>query len=498
MQITDKQKAILESLVSPADETQRRYPHDYRVCQKILAMLISDRHFLVQSLDLIQPQYFEDESHRLICGIVFDFFREYKELPNKVYIAEEIRCRRSNSDQLYQYIGELEAIIADYVPGSETRDYLLHKIVEFAKEQSVRVAVSKTIDLVQKKPEGVWNSIWELWRGALTTDKRHDIGLDYFGTLDERYDRMMKANEVTEVFSSGFPPDKMVDQYNKGIDGLLTAGGLCRGEIGAFVGLSGSGKSIALINAAARNLEFGKRVCYITLEMNQDKIAKRFDALLSGQPFHELMNGRQMVLDAIRERVKYSEDKRQLIIKHYPGGTADINTFRAYLSQLALYGFKPDLLVVDYVGELRDIPGIKTYESRQLLVRDMRTLGEEENHCTLTAMQANRKGREAQELEGRIDDDSIADAFGQARPMDAIWSLNKPESACNVGSIFVIKHRDGLSRGEIYYEMDKETLFMRQIHKNKHNSIISEFRKAKSLEADKSIKELEIQIEEEE
>jgi KaiC/GvpD/RAD55 family RecA-like ATPase len=485
MQIDDKKRAILDSLVSPDDNSHRQYKHDYQISQKILGMLVSDKHFLIQSLDLIKPEYFEDQSHRLICSIVFDFFEKYKDKPNKTYISEEIRSRRANSKQLYQYLGEFEAIIADYVPGIETRDYLLDKITEFAKEQAVRVAVSKTIDMIQRKKEGVWNHIWELWRETLSTDKRYDLGLDYFNTVEDRYNRMIQANEAREVFTSGFSD----------IDKLLTAGGLCRGEIGAFVGLSGSGKSLALVNAAAKNLQWGKRVCYITLEMSQDKIAKRFDSMLCEQPFSLLLDNKNLIADALKDYVRDAEDKRMLVIKHWPGGTADINTFRAYLSQLSIHGFRPDLLVIDYVGELRDIPGVKTYESRQLLVRDMRTLGQEENLCVFTAMQANRKGREAQEVDGHIDDDALADAFGQARPMDAMWSLNKPESACPVGSIFVIKHRDGISRGEVYYEMDRNTLIMKQISQEEYKNALAIFRKVKANQV--ALKEMKVNKEEE-
>jgi len=219
------------------------------------------------------------------------------------------------------------------------------------------------------------------------------------------------------------------------------------------------------VGAAAANLirGLGKKVCYITLEMSEQKIAKRFDALLSEEPFRSLVDHKKRVMDDIRSHVRHYDDKRRLVIKHYPGGTADINTFRAYLSQLNLYGFKPDLLVIDYVGELRDIPGVKTYESRQMLVRDMRTLAQEENICILTAIQANRGGKEKQEYAGSIDEGEIADSFGQLRPLDLAWSINKEDGGSNCGWIFVMKCRDGLSKGQIYFKMNPETLKMDEI-----------------------------------
>ncbi len=480
MQITDTDRALVDSLVGD-EGSERHFEHEFGISQKILGMLISDRHFLTQSLDLIRPAYFEDVGHQLICQIVFDFFRKYKELPKKVFIENEIKQRRKSNPHLYQYLGELEAVLADYVPGSDTREYLMDKIVDFAKEQAVRVAVSRTVDIIKQKPQDTYHKIAELWRETLTIDKGHDLGLEYLPTLEERYERM-KHNLLSknEIFTLGFD----------GVDRWLSYKGLCRGEIGAFVGTSGAGKSIALINAAVANLALGKRVCYITLEMNQDKIAQRFDSLISGEAFGTLIDNSDHVIRSIRDIFKHELDQRILTIKHYPSGTADVNTFRAYLSQLALYGFHSDLVIVDYVGEMRDIPGMKTYESRQFIVRDLRTFAQEENVCLLTAMQANRQGREAQEVDGQIDDNALADSFGQARPMDILLSLNRPEAGCNVGSLFGIKVRDGFSRQEIYYEMDTSTLKMSMVGHDRYKLVIDEFRKRKANQASAKIPQI--------
>lgn len=482
MEISDRDIAIVATLTNPDEPQQDQYRHDFRISQKILGLLIADRYFLVQSMDLIKPEYFEDEGHRLICSVVFSFFKEYKALPSKVFIENEIQEKRKESQHLYQYLGELEAILADYVPGMENREYLMDKIVEFAKEQAARCAVARTLDVLKKKPIGAWNQIWDVWRNALTTDKGHDLGLDYIATLEERYERMMKEKDLKEIFSSGFPATPI----SNGIDGLLTSGGLCRGEVGVYVGLSGSGKSIGLINATAQNLVHGKRALYITLEMNQDKIAKRFDALLAEEPFLTLADNKEIVWEKIRSYFHNDLDKRRLIIKHYPGGTVDINTFRALLSQLNLYGFKPDLLVVDYMGEMKDIPNMSAWESRQLLIRDLRTLAIEENICALTAMQANRRGREIQDLEGSIDDDALADSFGQSRPVDAMWSINKIEGS-NIGWIYVMKHRDGISKQRIFYEMDTNILKFREIGKEEFNNKRSEYLKGKANEASEKV-----------
>src|SRR6185503_11444642 len=225
---------------------------------------------------------------------------------------------------------------------------------------------------------------------------------------------MAKQSADKEVFVTGF---KGID-----IDGLA-AGGVCRGEIAAFMGASGAGKSLLLVKAAAQNLARGKRVLYISLEMSEDKLAKRFDAMLSCENIRTLLDRKNVVIPALKDHVSSEEDKRMLIIKQFAAGTADVQTIRAYMSQLSLHGWKPDMICVDYVGEFKDQEGIKTYESRQRIVRDLRGMAVEEDVALFTAMQANRRSRE--EDVAVVDEAMLADSYGQLRPMDMLWSINQ-------------------------------------------------------------------------
>lgn len=239
--------------------------------------------------------------------------------------------------------------------------------------------------------------------------------------------------------------------------------------------------SVSLVKSTVVNLNRGKKVLYVSLEMDQDKIAERFDAMLSGVPINELKERKDEVISALKKyRVTFKKlegdlGDQKLFIKQFPAGNADVSTIRSFMSQLSLYGFKPDLLIIDYVGEFKDIPGMKKWESLQRIVRDLRGMAVEEQICILTAMQPNRAGRSAQEGEGFIDDSEIGDAFGQARPMDAIWSINmdKIEQEMKIGRIFVVKHRHGKSRYYFCFKQDQNTLDMIEIDQKKYMEVKS-------------------------
>jgi replicative DNA helicase len=288
-------------------------------------------------------------------------------------------------------------------------------------------------------------------------DKNFDFGLDYFKDVADRYERMKADKETTERFTTGFDA----------LDWGLTGGGLSRGEIGAWLGNPGSGKSLALVVGAVANLARGKKVLYLSLEMDQDKIAARFDAQLADVGITSLLENQAAVERALAEMVRDYEDKRMLIIKQFPGGTCDVATIRAYHAQLMMNGFKPDLVIVDYVGEMKDAPGIPTWESRYRIIRDLRGFGVEHQHCTFTALQPNRDSVDAQE-NGYIDESKLGDSFNQNRPLECLWTINqtlKEKAAC-LGRIFVAKNRNGKNKYAFkiafdYYE--RKTLRMFQI-----------------------------------
>lgn len=451
MEINEKDRAVIESLTALGADKDHSYDWPIEIQQRILGSLLTDRYFLLQCVNIIKPFYFQDKAHQKICKILYEFYNKYGKQPDRNILEMELVEQLADNPARHYYLAELEIVCQSYEPVVERRDYLLDKITEFAKTQALRSAYSQTLDILFKNQNDKWVKIRDILQTALLVERNVDLGMDYFQEVENRYLRMQQQVENRDYFSSGFPS----------IDAAL-GGGLSRGEIGAWCGMSGSGKSLALVKGAATNLLANRKVLYISLEMDEDKTSNRFDALFTHVPIMDLLQEHNHVIASLRDLAQFHT--KSLFVKQFAAGSADVTTIRAYLSQLSLHGFQPDLVAVDYVGELRDLPGMKTYESRQRLVRDLRALAVENSICILTAMQVGRAGREAME-EGHIDDDALADSQGQVRPLDALWSLNqnKLESKAGVGKIYVIKHRNARGRFYTYYERNPATLDMNEI-----------------------------------
>lgn len=479
--LTPEEQEELEKLTEDVEGNLEGYQWDEDFQRYIIGMLLNDRYFATQSLDLVQPKFFADEVHQLLCRALFTHLEKYSFMPPRTFILEAVRDFVAEKDAKvrYHYVAETNVVYERYVPGLEARDFLLDKITNFAKLQALRVAFQKCLWFIKKNPEGdsTWMKIHQTLRDALLVDRNFDAGLNYFETVEERYAKLAEDVAKQEHFTSGF----------KAIDDALIGGGPHRGEIYSWIGLPGTGKSLALVSAALRNVaELGKRVLYVSLEMDEYKVAERFDAQFANLNIGVLQENVELVKKALEEQVCDKDDKRMLVIKQFPAGSMSVPQLRAYMQQLAMSGFKADLLILDYIGEMKDYPGMKTYESRYRIVRDLRGMAVEEDICIFTAMQPNKDAREAQKKDstlgsGHIDDTNLADSYGQVRPLDGCWSINQmqaekecidePNAISGIARIFVIKHRHGKSRFEFHVKYDMNTLQMTQISKEKYNEI---------------------------
>lgn len=458
------------TLQDPDAGTDSRYAWDEEFQRHIAALLIADRQFLLQSIDLVRPTYFTNKAHSKITGIVFEFFKKYRILPRKDFIAQELKTKYGKDKTIAFYLAEVNVLFDYFQPGMEARDYLRDKIVFFAKIQAVKKAFHDSLKLIDKAPESdeTWNKVYEEMREAMQTQQNFDLGLDYFKSIKDRYAEKEEDKGTNERFVTGL----------EGVDTEIGGGGYSRGEIISVVAGSGVGKSVMLACITATNLLRGKKGVYISLELAEEKVADRMDAILTGLPVQNLLGHKDDIYEKLNnlKGVNLEGDIWPLVIKQFPAGTATVNTIRAYLSQLRFQGFDPDFVIIDYVGEMALHADCKSHESRERTVRELRGMAVEEQVFVATAMQPNRDGKkDGKSEQGRLDDEHLADSFGQIRPLDGCGSLNQNDSEkmLGIGRYYQIKQRDGKSRYQLYLSFDRENLRIKEISRDEYKRLLN-------------------------
>lgn len=479
-ELTPEEEARLSAMTDP-QSAKAKFAWDDTFQKKLLGMLLTDQFMLVQALDKVKHDYFSNEVHTLICKILFKHFQERKAIPEKWIIEAELKEQLKDRDASIQlhYLAELHSVYDYYVPGLDTREYLIDKITYFAKVQAVKMAFGNAVEKMVEAPEdeATWSYVYEQMRQAMLIDRSYEPGVYYFNELDEMYKRMDAVFEGKDRFTSGFGP----------IDDALTGGGLFPGQIGSWIGLPGTGKSLALVKAAVANCMLGHHVCYLTMEMDELGIMQRFTSQFAKLDINNLRGVKDEVYKTIEDFKNQWDDPNLLHVKQFPGGVMDVNGIRSYIAQLELRKWKPKLLIVDYVGEMKDDPTVKKYESAYRILRDLRGYGVERQHCTLTCVQPNQSAAKL-ELGQYIDESNIGTSFDQFKPLDAFWSINQQviEKDAEVGRVFVIKHRNGRSRFpfKIAFDYKLGTLDMFSISKETYRERMNLVQEKKADEVD--------------
>lgn len=424
------------------------YEFSDNIQRGILYLLKSDRDFYLQIINLVKAEYFEFPSHSKIFTTVQEHYNKYGSLPNDDFIVQDVKSKLGPKENVSDYVDEIDYINNVDTSTTKNKEYLLDIVETFAKRESMKSAIAESIQLIQQDKV---DSVEEVVKKALLVSRDIDTGQDYFTDINERWHRQFNKTHETK-----YPT--FIKALNDSLEG-----GLGRKELSMVVAPPGVGKSLFLVNQGVYTMMEGKKVLYISLEMSEDKIAQRFDSIMTLVPQFKLKDPANQL--TVKERLSIFQSEfpgSQLVIKEFPTGQASINTIRNLLVQLSNYEeFEPDLLIVDYLELLRPTRDIQNeYQAQQRIAEELRGVAMEYGFLVWTATQTNRQGR----MVKVITDAELGDSYGKIRTCDFAVSLNQSEEEFDSGKmrLFVMKSRNGKPRFIVPMEVDYGTLRMTQ------------------------------------
>lgn len=425
----------------------------------ILHLATTDRGFLVEAMNMIQPEYFDCIPHQIIYSLTHNYFEKYKELPPKDVLLQEIKNNLQKNESLSDYEDELEEIHSINEDTLANKEYYMDLVENFAKKQAIKDAIKKGITLVQ---EDKIDEIEFLIKEAIMVGRQVDYGSLYFHEIQERWERETSVKS-RKVFPTILPA----------CNAYLNGGNNAK-ELAMVVAAPGIGKSLYLVNQAVSALFENKKVLYITLEMSSDKVSKRFDSVITGIPNNKL-NSIDGHMELTERLVKFRDKYKNsfLVIKEFPTATATANNIRQILHNLENHeGFVPELICIDYLELL--LPIRKTdseYAAQQRIAEEIRGIAMEYNVLVWTATQTNRQGESVEIITRK----ELGDSYGKIRVADWAISLNQTTEEYDNGRMraYVMKARDAKQKYIVPMRVDYETLIMEQ--DKIHGQAISEF-----------------------
>lgn len=382
---------------------------------KAITVLLHDKKFLERTVDIINPKDFDSDSSQWIVKVIVKYFREYKNLPTVDVLKTELM---GIEDKTFKeaIVHQLKSAFS-YVSDTDL-DYIKTAYLDFCKNQAMKNALDKSIDLTEF---GQYDKIRSLMDGALRAGQERNLGHNWREDVETRLSTSSRKTVPT--------PWKAIND--------ITDGGLGPGELGVIVGMTGGGKSWCLSAIGAKAMRENLRVAHYTLELNQDYSGNRYDTIFTGIEPNKLRDSPDVVRNII------SSIPGELIIKFYPPKSITYETIMTHAQQMDSIGYKPDIIIIDYADLLRS--AYAGNESRYLelgsIYEELRGLAGELQVPVWTCSQAQRYASNDDVIQG----DRIAESYSKIMTADFVLSLSRKieDKLVNTARFHVIKNRFG-------------------------------------------------------
>ena len=435
-------------------DTLVKYGQSYQ--SKVVASLITDVKFLEQVSEITKPAFFESQANQWIIREVQSYFDEYRTIPTmevfkiKVGDIEDKGLKQTTIDQLknvYQQVG------------AEDLPYVKKEYLTFAKNQKVKEALFKSVELLKI---GDYDSIIDTMTKASKVGVESDLGLDYI----ENFESIMEDVKRDSCSTGWDVVDDLMD------------GGLGPGELGVVMAPSGIGKSWFLSKIACSALQNGLDVLHYTLELSENYVGQRYTTILTGVQTSEHKERRDEIVRKIKKipgRVR---------IKYYPPQFASAKTIAAHVEKVRQVGFNPKLIIIDYADLLKSGNGNRDglYAELGGIYEELRGLSGATGIPVWTATQTNRAAIDHEVIGA----DSVGDSYKKVQTADFIMSVSRKtkDKLSNTGRIHIVKNRFGPDGMTFPAKIDTFTGVMDIFAANSADGIIStkERKNGESLE----------------
>jgi len=381
---------------------------------KVLSSLLTHKEFLLNIHDVLSEEYWDNQAHKWIIKEILKNYEKYHTVPSMDLLKVELK----KLDNEVLQVSVKEQLREAYKASDEDLKYVQEEFSNFCKNQQLKNALLTSVDFLNA---GDYDSIRHLIDNALKAGQDKNVGHEYNKDIETRYREDQRS-----------PIPTPWDNINE-----LLQGGLGSGDFGLIFGNPGGGKSWSLVALGGFAVSLGYNVLHYTLELGEGYVGKRYDAFFTKISVNTIDKHKTRVQEAINDL------QGQLIIKEFPTGQATIHTVKAHIQKCENQGFKPDLIIIDYVdllgtrkktadrkGEIDDI-----YISTKGLARELKV-------PIWSVSQVNRAGAKDDIVEG----DKAAGSYDKIMITDVCISLSRKrkDKVDGTGRFHIMKNRYGM------------------------------------------------------
>ena len=416
----------------------------------ILAYLF--RHSILMRICVndLDHEFFSNPYRRSLYEGLRAFFNTYNKLPVREHLEVSLQCLKYQPDHISICLGMFDQLLC--YP-CEDVDVAIDLIELWIK--GVRLA--STISIATKKVQnddvqGAVDVLEATIRASFIKKNTIDNCLKMDGA------DIIKMYTEKKVNSLGFGIG--VDALDKG--NVI----LARGWLTFLMGRTGGGKSWAAISASKEATLIGKKVLFISLELDENMVKTRYfqsltnavnpkDSIepnviesvnvssdINNPHFKDERVGTVYNLDLVNRQVANLNGMGSIFsVTHYPSGQATAGDVEsAIVSFNTTFGVNPDLVIVDAVNNMRlgnDIKALR--EELRRASESLRAMAGKYDCGMLAMMQANRDADGLRFLSNK----NVGESLGLVQTADVVMAIGCTKTDERNGNVYmnITKHR---------------------------------------------------------
>jgi len=402
---------------------------DVSIENKVIGYMVTSTPILNEIRNIVDPSHFESPIARIVSGWVIDFYDRTNEAPGKaiadIYMMKKDSISEADAQLVYAF---LQNCSEKWQPTNF--EYSKKITVDYIQERSMKKLVERLNSKVGTSIQECQAIIAEYIKPETYHSKSIDI-LNDSGFVSNAFNE-----EDEELFV--LPGDL----------GKVT-GNFCRGDFVSFLAPPKRGKTWWMMDLAMTAFLQGCKVLFISLEMTEKQMARRFWQFLSGcsrdgkeadsayfEPIGEdrwelipskyntiKVDNRIESIEKIQANFKKYSNGGELKLRRYDTGSLSLRDLKNELKTLEMFeNFVPDVIVLDYA----DIMKMNNTKDKRFSLDELwlglRGLNMETNSCLITASQA---GRATVTGDKDADESDIAEAVSKLNHVTKMITINQ-------------------------------------------------------------------------
>ena len=379
----------------------------------ILQYLLFNQEYFEKIILYLDTKLFASNSHKYIAKIIKKHFIDENERIPYDLLGVKIQNLQGSKEVIDEIISTYKKITK---PDNNSIDSIIKETEKYFKQRKVWNVIEDGIE-EQNNSKTLSTDYIAKVEEAVTFSFDNNICYNYADNILDRF-KEYKENIIKTPTSI-----KLINDF--------TDGGVENKTINIIVSSTGGGKTVWLCQEAAFNLQAGKNVLYVTLEMSEKQISKRIDANLLNEDQDKL---KTMSEEAVKFRFNkvMSKTQGQLYIKEFPADSITTLDIKRIMDQIQrTHKIKIDILFVDYLGIMSSYrystKNNSSYSIGKHTAEELRSLAVQYNIPVWTAIQFNR-GAENPEDAKTIGLGQISDSYGIPMGADFMFAVLRTDS----------------------------------------------------------------------